>query len=131
MNLNYVRLITDCFDEMVSFYRDKLGFEAKFVDEENKYAEFTTEGATLSIFDRNQMQKALGIEDSSKRHECSDYVVIIFRVDDVDGLADQLKEKGIVLFSEPQDRPEWSIRTLHLRDPSGNLLEFNQPLKSD
>lgn len=131
MNLNYVRLLTDCFDEMVGFYRDSLGFEPRFVDTENKYAEFTTQGATLSIFDRNLMQKALGLEDRTGRHECADSVAVIFRVDDIDGLAKKFKDKGVVLLSEPTDRPEWSVRTMHLRDPSGNLLEFNQPLTTE
>jgi catechol 2,3-dioxygenase-like lactoylglutathione lyase family enzyme len=27
------------------------------------------------------------------------------------------------------DRPEWGIRTAHFRDPDGNLIEINQPLK--
>ncbi|RMG20848.1 MAG: VOC family protein [Methanobacteriota archaeon] len=130
MNLNYVRLLTDCFDEMVTFYRDKLGFEVRFVDDANKYAEFSTEGATLAIFDREKMEQALGLKDESKCHECSDPIAVIFRTDDVDSLANRFKENGIVLLSDPTDRPDWSVRTFHLRDPSGNLLEFNQPIKN-
>lgn len=26
--------------------------------------------------------------------------------------------------------PDWGIRTAHLRDPDGNLIEINQPLPS-
>ncbi len=128
MNLNYVRVLTDDFGEMVSFYRDTIGIEPRFVDEANKYAEFNTEGAVLSIFDRQAMERAIGIEDSGGMHECFDRSVIIFRVEDIDALSETLRNKGVVFVTEPMDRPEWTIRTFHIRDPSGNLLEFNQPL---
>ncbi len=131
MQLNYIRLLTDCFDEMVEFYRDTMELEPKFVDKESKYAEFNAGNVTLAIFDCNSMAKALDIEKVPHVHECFDKDVIIFRVDDVDQIAKKLAEKNVVFIKEVTDRPEWGIKTLHFRDPSGNLIEVNQPISME
>jgi len=53
----------------------------------------------------------------------------LFEVPNVDRASQELKTKGVVFETEPMDRPEWGIRTAHFRDPDGNLIEINQPLK--
>jgi len=47
----------------------------------------------------------------------------------VDEVTKELKAKGVVFETGPIDRSEWGIRTAHFRDPDGNLIEINQPLK--
>ena len=55
-------------------------------------------------------------------------LVFVFAVENVDAICQQLQAKGIQLTVGPTDRPDWGIRTAHLRDPDGNLIEINQPL---
>ena len=58
-----------------------------------------------------------------------DTVVVILQVANVDNAYKELKEKGVEFITTPEDRKEWVIRTAHLRDPDGNLIELNEPLK--
>ena len=41
-----------------------------------------------------------------------------------------LLAKGVTVLVPPTDHPDWGIRTVHFRDPDGNLIEVNQNLGS-
>jgi lactoylglutathione lyase len=47
-------------------------------------------------------------------------------VDDIDGAFNELKNKGVEFVKDPYDEPEWGMRIAYLRDPAGNLIEFNK-----
>jgi lactoylglutathione lyase len=54
--------------------------------------------------------------------------VLVFGTDDVDAAAERLRGLGVRLETGPLDRSEWGVRTLHLRDPDGHLIELNSLL---
>ena len=41
----------------------------------------------------------------------------------MDAFAAHAKQVGGSLITAPTDMPQWGIRTAHLRDPDGNLIE--------
>jgi hypothetical protein len=49
-------------------------------------------------------------------------------VEDLDATVKKLRERGAQFVTEPKDQPNWGIRTAHLRDPDGNLIEINSPM---
>jgi methylmalonyl-CoA/ethylmalonyl-CoA epimerase len=51
-----------------------------------------------------------------------------FAVDDVDGTATELRERGARIVLEPTTLENLNLRLLHVLDNEGNLLEFVQPL---
>jgi predicted enzyme related to lactoylglutathione lyase len=55
-------------------------------------------------------------------------VALVFGVDDVDGTVATLRAAGVDPVTAPTDRPEWGIRTAHVGDPAGTLIEFDEPL---
>ncbi len=112
MRLTHVRLLVDDFGECFRFYRDTLGLEATFGDQEGPYASFGTEPATLSIFTRAGQAETVDLRGSG------DGALVPLEVDDVDAAA---RRFGL---AEPTSRPDWGIRVTYLRDPSGNLLEL-------
>jgi lactoylglutathione lyase len=119
----FTRLLVRDFAACFRFYRDTLGFEVAFGEETDVYADFKTGEVTLALFDRKLMAEAVGATALPSTASAQDAVALCFEVDSVDQTCDDLRAKGVTLLTEPQDRPDWMIRTAHFRDPDGNLLE--------
>ncbi|MFC5907046.1 VOC family protein [Streptacidiphilus monticola] len=51
---------------------------------------------------------------------------VIFRTDDCDATFERIRAAGAEVIQEPMDQP-YGVRDCAFRDPSGNLLRFNQP----
>ena len=128
MKFTHTRLLVENYEACFRFYRDVMQFEVTWGDETSSYADFRAgDGVLLAINDREVMKEVVGEASADKR---SDNAVLIFHVDDLESAVQTLKERGETFVTEIQDRPSWGIRTAHLRDPAGNLLELNTPLSS-
>ena len=128
-NLNYIRLLTDRFEEMWDFYAIKLGMHPRLGKENGVYEEFLINGSRLSIYKREYMGHALNKELAKFPTDPQDTIVVILQVPNVDKAYEELKERGVEFITKPADREEWIIRTAHLRDPDGNLIELNEPIE--
>jgi lactoylglutathione lyase len=51
-----------------------------------------------------------------------------FYVDDVDAAAWKDVTSCATLVTQPVDHPDWGIRTCHVHDPEGTLIEIEAPL---
>jgi catechol 2,3-dioxygenase-like lactoylglutathione lyase family enzyme len=126
---DYTRLLVSNFKECFQFYRDVMGFNATFGSEDDVYADFNTGSTTLALFKRELMSSAIGTSELPVETIGQDRVCLIFSTEDVDEASRQLGKQGIRLLAGPQDRPDWGIRVMHFRDPDGNLIELNQPIR--
>jgi lactoylglutathione lyase len=127
MQLSYVRVLVDRFTECLRFYREIMGFEVLWGEDSNVYAEFKVGPATrLALCARQVIAEVPGV--SAQPAPASDRCMLVFEVDDVDRKAAEFARLGVHLIAEPVDRPAWNVRTAHLRDPEGNLIEINRPL---
>jgi lactoylglutathione lyase len=126
----YTRLLVSNFKACFQFYRDIMEFPVTFGAEDDVYADFNTGEVTLALFDRLAMAKAVGTDQLPVESPAQDKMCLCFVVDDVDAKYKELKSKAIALIAEPNDKPDWGIRVAHFRDPDGNLIEINQPLRS-
>jgi len=127
MRLSYVRVLVDKFPECFRFYKDKLGLELVWGDENNVYAEFKAEGdARIAIFRREAAESALGL-----KHEpgVARRFMVVLECKDVDAAVQEIEGRGEVAIGAPVDRPDWGVRTAHFLDPDGNLVEINSRLK--
>ncbi len=129
MKLTHVRILTRNFERSLEFYEKKLGLPVKHKSENLGYVEFDTGNATLAILTCDTLAKAINIEMGKGIEGCYEKTTIILQVDDVDKTYNELKEKGIVFIEHPKTMEDWGIRMVHTRDPDGNLIEFNTPLK--
>lgn len=133
-----MRLLLADYPACFAFYRDVLGFEATFGDEDSGYADLDADEASVALFDRTEMAAAVASVDAGAGDGggagddagTADGAKLVFAVEDVDATAAALRDAGVALAASPADRPEWGIRTVHPRDPAGTLLEFNEPLEA-
>jgi catechol 2,3-dioxygenase-like lactoylglutathione lyase family enzyme len=130
MNFRFAvnRLLVTHFEDCFHFYHDILGFDYQAGDETGPYVEFKTGDTLLALFDRGYMALVVGAGGKPIQAECQDRAALIFSVDDVDEAYSFLRVKGVSFTTEPRNRPDWGIRTAHLRDPDGNLVEIYSPL---
>jgi len=126
-----VRILASDFRRSWRFYRDVLGLTPVHGHGEPPYGEFVADhGAMVSIFDRKQMAAAVGLVPGRYDHRTTGRSALIFETDDVDVLARRLRRRRVRLLQGPTDRPVWELRTIHLRDPDGYLIEIYSGLKA-
>ncbi|MEU6778370.1 VOC family protein [Nonomuraea angiospora] len=127
MDALYPRLLVRDFPASAAFYqavlRELLGVEP--VKVLPGYANWDIEGqAGLVLFGRDRLAAAVGTADLPQAAQ--DTAMLVMKVDDVDAAAACLSRHGATVVAPPQDRPDWAptLRTAHLRDPEGNLIEL-------
>lgn len=129
MRLTHVRLLADNLERSVAFYRDVLGLELTLNAGDGIYYEFDAGEVILGLYRRDLMGEMIGETLRAPGHD-AESAVLTFAVDDVDRAYDEIGSRGGVFITEPRDQPVAFIRTAHLRDPDGHLIEINAPLQS-
>ncbi|MDO6448832.1 VOC family protein [Oceanobacillus profundus] len=127
MEFTHTRLLVDNYKECFLFYRDVLGFDVSWGDENSNYADFKFNGATLGVFDRKQMIKAIG-GDYSTDIEKVDRTALIFSVESVEESYQALKNK-VNFITKPTEQKNWGIKVAHFRDPAGSLIEIYESIE--
>jgi len=96
-----------------SFYTERLGFEVDW-----EWRDAPGEPAFLQL-----SRAGLSIYLSERADRGPTGGLTFLYVSDVDQWCDELRERGLALDGEPQDRP-WGNRELVVADPDGNRLCF-------
>jgi catechol 2,3-dioxygenase-like lactoylglutathione lyase family enzyme len=130
MRYTHTRLLIDRFRECFAYYRDVLSLPVVYGDEKGPYAEFKTSSITLALYARTAMNESVGFEPPQAADTRQPRVCLTFEVADVDATFEALKAKGANVVAGPQDRVVWMVRTAHIADPDGNLIEINSALRS-
>jgi lactoylglutathione lyase len=126
-----VRLLVNDFAASWRFYREGLGLIPQKGHGAPPYGEFVSKGrSVVSLFDRKLMSAAVGLPRGRNGRPSVGRVALVFEVPDVNTLARRLERRGVIVVQGPTDRPEWRLRTVHVQDPDGNLVEFCSTLKS-
>ncbi|MGD0250759.1 MAG: VOC family protein [Thermoplasmata archaeon] len=126
-----VRILVRDFPTSWRFYRDVLGLTPVQGHGEGPYGEFLTgRQAIVSLFDRKLMESAVGTPVDLPKKGHASPVAVVFEVPSVDRTARRLRGRRVRVVQGPTDRPDWGLRTIHLLDPDGNLIEIYSSLKS-
>ncbi|QDP98965.1 VOC family protein [Microlunatus elymi] len=132
MQLAATRIITDDVDALVTFYEKVTGITADRLHP--MFAELRTASGTLAIAS-SATTPLLG--DNVAHARANRSVLLDFLVDDVDALYATLRVDAAyaalrsdhdVFVNEPTDMP-WGNRSLLVRDPDGNLINFFTPIQ--
>jgi predicted enzyme related to lactoylglutathione lyase len=133
--------LTTCFiavddhDKALAFYRDVLGMEVRN-DVGFEGMRWVTVGApSQPDVDIVLEPPAANPNSSPADKEAMAQLLakgmlrgVIFRTDDCDATFERIRAAGAEVLQEPIDQP-YGVRDCAFRDPSGNMLRFNQPRK--
>ncbi|MEV7547541.1 VOC family protein [Streptomyces sp. NPDC089915] len=122
MDFVSIRIITSDVARLVDFYERATGVRADWSTED--FAELRTPSATLAI---GSTRTVALFAPGSARPAANDTVIIEFLVADVDGVYGNLADLVPDFVTEPTTMP-WGNRSLLLRDPDGNLVNFFTPV---
>ncbi len=118
-----VRLLVSDIAASMKFWRDVMGLQMTFGEEAMGYAYFGTGSAGVELMTRAGFADALG-EAASMPVPEGRPAVLVFNVDDVDAAYADFVGRGATAVASPQDRPAWGVRSAHLSDPDGYIVEL-------
>lgn len=124
MNFVSTRIITADVARLVDFYEKAAGGTATWANDD--FAELVTPLATLAI----GSTRTVGLfAPGSAEPVANRSVIIEFLVEDVDALHEKLRAEIAAgqFVNEPTTMP-WGNRSLLVRDPDGNLVNFFTPV---
>ncbi|WP_406193364.1 glyoxalase/bleomycin resistance/extradiol dioxygenase family protein [Kitasatospora sp. NBC_01560] len=132
MDAPYNRLLVARFAECFEFYDAVLppltGATLAKGSAGGPYADWeVADRAVLALCDRALMALTVGtVEFPAEPPAVQDSTMLVFRVADVDEALALCLRNGGVLAAVATDRPAWgpNLRTAHLRDPDGRLIEL-------
>ncbi|MBZ4322604.1 VOC family protein [Streptomyces huiliensis] len=141
MDALHPRLLVGRFAETFRFYAAVLpeltGARLVQGTEEGPYAHWDLAGeGVLMLLDRQAMAHVVGgpaeaadpgdTADPAPAPTPSDRTMLVSRVPDADAAYALCLRHGATPVAAPADRPEWgpTLRTAHVRDPEGNLVEL-------
>jgi catechol 2,3-dioxygenase-like lactoylglutathione lyase family enzyme len=112
-------LYADDIAGMVAFYSETVGLRVIDPPDDNSAAFRLPDGNVLLVFDPSRSGAPGRFVPS---HGTTGDGHLAFRVDDLDALAGQLKQRGVEIEREI----EWSEsgRSVYFRDPAGNSVEY-------
>ncbi|MBM7438125.1 VOC family protein [Streptomyces sp. HB132] len=122
MDFVSIRVITGDVPRLVDFYERATGVRATWGGED--FAELRTPTATLAIASTRTVPL---FAPGSARPADNHSVITEFLVDDVDRVHRDLTGLVTEFVAEPTTMP-WGNRSLLLRDPDGNLVNFFTPV---
>jgi catechol 2,3-dioxygenase-like lactoylglutathione lyase family enzyme len=124
MDFVSIRVITEDVARLVAFYEGVTGVEATWGNE--NFAELSIGSATLAIAGTRTVPLfGAGAAEAAANRS----VITEFLVEDVDRLYAGLSGLVEEFVNEPTTMP-WGNRSLLVRDPDGNLLNFFTPVTS-
>ena len=115
-------LISADVRRLVEFCEPILNRKANWSGED--YAEFPTRAGVLAIFSAAAQEKYI---PASAEPATNRSVILEFKVADVDAEYRRLQPLVKTWIKPPTTQP-WGTRSIYLRDPDGNLVDFYSPV---
>ena len=141
-NIGHTGIVVRDLDKAIAFYRDVLGLELLNRDErhgeyintlvglEGVSLEFANLGIKSQPYSAVELLQYTEFDTTSTPRNSNSLGCnhIQFFVEDIDEAYRDLKERGIQFNSPPLMVPTGTKKSIYLRDPDGNILEFHQNL---
>ena len=115
-----ITLFVDDLDAAKRFYADVFEQPVHFEDANSAVFRF---GDTMVNLLQVQAAPALVRPAAIADKESGCRFQLTVPVDDVDGICERIRAKGVTLLNGPMDRP-WGPRTASFQDPDGHIWEI-------
>ncbi|MDX3074814.1 VOC family protein [Streptomyces sp. NPDC088354] len=133
ITLSQCFIAVDDHDKALAFYRDVLGLEVRN-DVSFEGMRWVTVGSPAQPGVSIVLEPPLANPNASPadKQAMSELMAkgmlraVIFSTPDCDATFERISAAGAEVLQEPMDQP-YGVRDCAFRDPSGNLLRFNQP----
>ena len=113
-------LTVESVERSIAFYGGKLGLKVEW-NALPAFAMIRVGAGTIGLLALDEARKE-GVEDANDKQKRA--VHVEFSTDDLDGLYEELKAKGVSFHQPPHDEP-WE-RAMTAFDPDGYAVEFAQ-----
>ena len=124
MNFASVRLVTQQFEALLSFYSLLSGTAATRLAD--GFAEVRLEGVTLAISEERLVKL---FNQGAATAASNRSAILEFEVADVDGTLARMRDEGRAEVVMPATVMPWGNRSALLRDPDGSLVNvFSRPV---
>ena len=130
ISLQYAQITVNDLDESLAFYRDVLGLEVR-----NDVGSDGQRWVTLGSAAQPDLELVLSVPHAGRSQDDGDALqqllvkgalpILVFRTDDLDATFEAVRASGAEVLQEPIVQP-WGPRDCAFRDPSGNMVRFNQ-----
>ncbi|PPK94745.1 putative glyoxalase superfamily protein PhnB [Kineococcus xinjiangensis] len=117
-------LFVEDLGSVTGFYRDVLGLQMLFDDEDSSV--FGLAGTMLNVLAVDAAAEVIAPADAAPIGASAQMMLSLF-VEDVDATCADLRERGVALLNGPVDRP-WGKRTAAFTDPAGTVWEIAQDI---
>ena len=125
MRFEGLTLTVESVGRSVAFYGGKLGLAVE-VNASPAFAMIRVGAGTIGLLSLAEARKE-GAEETSPAQKRTIHVEL--STDDLDGLHEELKARGVVFHQPPHDEP-WE-RSMTAFDPDGYAVEFAQGKRGD
>ncbi|MFX0101528.1 MAG: VOC family protein [Candidatus Hodarchaeota archaeon] len=129
MKVDHFAFEVRSIDKSIEFYRDVIGLKFMFVDRSDehgeKFAFFELEGGNLELLQKVPPPKEWIAPDPHEHAYCPH---IALESNDIPGLVENLKSKGVKLVKGPLEIPG-KVTWVYFEDLDGNIIEFVQWLE--
>ena len=122
--IEVVTLFVDDITKAKSFYSDV--FQPKVIYEDAVSCVLKFDGAMVNLLQASEastLVEPAGVAPAASGAR----MLLTIRVDNVDAVCAELRDRGVALLNGPIDRP-WGRRTAAFADPSGHVWEVAQVL---
>jgi catechol 2,3-dioxygenase-like lactoylglutathione lyase family enzyme len=120
LRLEGLTLTVDSVEKSIAFYSGKLGLKVEW-NSAPAFAMIRHGSGTIGLLAMAEARKE-GVAESTPAQKSAIHVE--FSTDDLDGLYEELKARGVVFHQPPHDEP-WE-RAMTAFDPDGYAVEFAQ-----
>ncbi|HVN77515.1 MAG TPA: VOC family protein [Terriglobia bacterium] len=122
--LDMIGIFVRNLNQMVTFYRDVLGFEIEW-DGKGPYAEFKHKGVRFSMYERGQLPALLGQPPTfpTGLNGTFELAIDLPTSGDVDREFDRVVKSGGQPIYAPRNEP-WGMYSSMVADPEGNIIEI-------